>query len=211
MPDPTTFVGQYIKYSIDPGQSAAAKPGALVLKPGQTTMANVTVGPDPENPVGTTWQFTFLKYCAGEVTTCALAGGVLTGPMSGCYLFRYTGPNGKPSVAHVGTDVTPESPGTIRAKAIWQTVVATPKHNAVGDSPIKTITPKDMEKIVRENSEGGRLPILCGYFEGQNAWAVLFSHAVVDKKPVKGVLKIAMVRKLPLLQWSAIAGMKEWR
>jgi hypothetical protein len=207
--DPTTLVGQYVKYKIDPGQSAASKPGELVVKTGQTTVVNLAVGPDPKKPAGTAWQFTFLKYCAGEVTVCALAGGVLTGPMSGCYLFRYTGASGKPSVAHVGTDNTPDDPGTIRAKEIWNTVVAAKGHNAVGDAPTKTISKDDIFKIAKENNNN--MPILCGYFEGQNAWAVLFVPALDGKTLIPGVLKIALVRKMPLLQWSAVAGMREWR
>ena len=208
MPDPTTLVGQCIRYQIDPGQAAMPHPGALAPKPGQTTMANLQVGPDPRNPAGTAWQFAFLKYCAGEVTTCALAGGVLTGPMSGCYLFRYSSGGGN-SVAHVGTDNTPTSPGTIRAKAIWNAMVAVPGNNANGDAPTKTITQNDQIRVSQENQNG--LPSLCGYFEGNNAWAVLFVPAVAGVTKVPGVLRIALARKMPLLNWSAVAGMREWR
>lgn len=172
MPDPTNFIGQCISYQIDPGQSAADNPGPVAPMPGQTTMAAVNVGADPRNLVGgTPWMFTFLKYCAGEVTTCALAGGVLTGPMSGCYLFRYQSAGGA-SVAHVGTDNTPESDGTIRAKAVWSGMMGAHGATAMGEAPTKVIRQDEQIRIARENQN--QLPKLCGYFEGHNAWAVLF-------------------------------------
>jgi hypothetical protein len=129
--------------------------------------------------------------------------------MSGCYLFRYTSAGGN-SVAHVGTDNTPDSPGTIRAKAIWNVMMAAPGSSAVGDSPTKTINQNDQIRIA-QGIPGGGLPSLCGYFEGQNAWAVLFVPAVAGVTKIPGVLRIAEARRMPLLSWSAVKAMREWR
>ena len=209
MPDPTLFVDQCIAYRIDPGRSAQAVAGPLSPVPGQTTMSTVRVGNDPRNLVGgTPWRFTFLKYWAGEVTTSALAGGVLTGPMSGCYLFRYTHA-GRPSVAHVGTDTTPDSAGTVRAKAVWRAMMARPGCVANGEAPTKIVSTADQLRIAQQNLN--QLPQLCGYFEGGNAWAILFVPAVAGVTLIPGVLRIAAVRRMPLLDWSAVAAMREWR
>ena len=62
--------------------------------------------------------FRFLHYIPGEVTCCKIQGAdVLTGPMSGCPLTRFTW-GGAVYAGHVGTDG--DSPAnTAQAKATW--------------------------------------------------------------------------------------------
>jgi hypothetical protein len=211
MPNPTQFVGQCVAYRIDPGKAAVgAGAGALVEKTGETSAANLMVGQDPRNLVGgTPWNFTFLKYNAGEVTTCPLGAGVLTGPFSGCYTFRYRDRAGAQKIAHVGTDNTPTSPGTIRAKQIWQAMVADGATGISGEAPSKVIMANEQFQIAQANQN--QLPQLCAYFEGTSAWAILFISAVAGVTVIPGVLRLALVRSMPLLDWSAVRAMREFR
>lgn len=208
MPDPTNYIGQCIQYRIEPGQANVAT-GALVPKTGQTSVANVTIGNDPRNlGGGTAWNFTFLKYSAGDVTTCPLNGNVMTGPFSGCYAFKYNF-NGQLTLAHVGTAHNSSDQGTIRAKQIWQNIVLGGATNIKGESPAKHFTPSEQQRISTENRN--QLPIVCSYYEGGNAWVILFIPAVAGVTPIPGVLRIAAAKPLPQLNWDLIKAMREFR
>lgn len=68
---------------------------------------------------GAPWNIEFLWWYPGENTTCRLQRPVLTGPMSGCYLFRYV--SGGPRIVHIGTcEVAQES---LRTKQNWKIYV----------------------------------------------------------------------------------------
>jgi len=140
VPDPTNHIGQCIQYRIDMGQAVVGN-GPLAPITNQTSAANVWIGNDPRNPAfgGTPWNFTFLKFNAGEVTTCPTNGNVMTGPFTGCYAFVYMDA-GQQKLAHVGTNLTPDNPGSIRAKQIWQNIVAGGAMNIKGESPAKHFT-----------------------------------------------------------------------
>jgi hypothetical protein len=208
MPNPTNFIGQCIQYRIDPGQANVAT-GALTPKTGMTSAANVRIGNDPRNLVGgTPWSFTFLKYSAGDVTTCALNGNAMTGPFTGCYAFTYNS-NGQPTLAHVGTAHNSEDPGSIRAKQVWQNIVLGGATNIKGESPAKQFSLSEQQKVSADN--GLRLPIVCGYYEAGNAWAILFVPAVAGVTDVPGVLRIATARAMPQLDWNLVKAMREFR
>lgn len=209
MPDPTTLVGQCIRYRIDPGQANLGS-GPLAPTIGQTTVANLLVGNDPRNPGsgGTPWSFTFLKYCAGEVTTCPLVGSVMTGPFSGCYAFSYT-EGGQRKLAHVGTAHNPHDAGTIRAKQIWLGMVAAGAADIKGESPFKHFSEQEQSDVSKANRN--QLPIVCSYYEGTRAWAILFIAAVAGVTVIPGALRIAAVRPLPQLDWTLVRAMREFR
>ena len=79
---------------------------------------------------------TFLAYAGGKVTVCRCQQPVLTGPMSGCYVFTFTR-GGATHVAHVGTYLGPQDPLTQGAKQAWRTLVAQPGvSNVYGYNPI---------------------------------------------------------------------------
>jgi hypothetical protein len=208
MPDPTKYIGQCIQYRIDPGQANVAT-DALAPKIGETLVANVTIGNDPRNLVsGTPWNFTFLKYNAGNVTTCPLNGNVMTGPFSGCYAFTYDD-NGRQMLAHVGTAHNPLDSGTIRAKQVWQNIVRGGATNIKGESPFKQFSTSEQTSTSLENRS--QLPIVCSYYEGGNAWAILFIPAVAGVTVIPGVLRIAMARPMPQLAWNLVQAMREFK
>jgi len=67
--------------------------------------------------------FTQLYYVPGLTTVCGISGvPVLTGFMSGCYLFRYRD-NGALYAAHVGTHDTNQKAND-KAKAAWKNHIA---------------------------------------------------------------------------------------
>jgi hypothetical protein len=70
------------------------------------------------------WSFAFLQYVAGAVTVASLVRkSVLTGPISGCFLFKYND-GGHQKVAHVGTANDSESDETKRANGSWVNALA---------------------------------------------------------------------------------------
>lgn len=130
------------------------------------------------------WQFDFLVYAPGFVTTASLANPVLTGPMSGCCLCKYT-EAGQQYIAHVGTEDIPTSAGTIRTKQGWANYVEGIEYgvsNVSGDYPAAYFPDTYVNSI--EASLGGlvssrltqKLPTF-GYFEGGISYAMLFLPA----------------------------------
>lgn len=71
------------------------------------------------------------------------------------------------------------------------------------------ISSADQLRVARESRN--QIPQLCGCFEGQNAWAILFVPAVAGVTIIPGVLRIAVVKRMPLLDWSAVSAMRVWR
>lgn len=70
---------------------------------------------------GETLDFDWLWYMPGQITHSQSLRDVMTGPMSGCYLFRYIVTEQKVSmVNHVGTDSRPEHRNTKAVKALWR-------------------------------------------------------------------------------------------
>jgi len=77
--------------------------------------------------------FVWLPWEKGFVTEVQLAGvDVLTGPMSGCWISRYT-KNGNTYVGHVGTDVNSQA-NTTQAKDAWNQFAAG-KNGITGFNP----------------------------------------------------------------------------
>jgi hypothetical protein len=209
MPDPTRFVGQCISYRIDMGQANVGS-GPLQPVTGQTSTATVMVGADPRNPGrgGTPWNFTFLKYNAGEVTTCPVNGNMMSGPFTGCYVFTYRDGANQQMLAHVGTSHNSEDAGSIRAKQIWQAVASGASHIR-GESPAKQFSFDEQSRVSRANQN--QTPIVCSYHEADRAWAIMFVPAVAGVSVVPGVLRIAAASAMPMLDWSLVKAMREFR
>ncbi len=214
MPYPQDLLGKYVDYRIDPGGSRTAGM-ALVngVLPGQTTnaMVNVYNGDAVNTPgLNPVWNFAFLKYIAGAVTTASLAGAVLTGPMSGCYLCKYT-QNGQPGLAHVGTANSPDSADSVAAKTAWLAFVGLPGVSAVtGGSPFDYFTTSEYQAAMLSP---GLIPSVCGYFAGGSAYAMLFAPLPVTMNGLGGrrLLKVAGVKAMTLQPWSTIAAMRTFR
>jgi hypothetical protein len=68
--------------------------------------------------------FTWLEWLPGVVSEIRPNGvDVLTGPMTGCWVTSYIR-NGVHYVGHVGTDMAPNTPNSLAAKAAWNNYVA---------------------------------------------------------------------------------------
>ncbi len=63
--------------------------------------------------------FQWLHWVPGSICQVPFNGlDVLTGPMSGCYITNYR-IGGQEYVGHIGTDMGPNTPNSIAAKACW--------------------------------------------------------------------------------------------
>jgi hypothetical protein len=89
---------------------------------------------------GRLWQYTFLPYYPGLVTYCGLHDQqILTGWMSGCYIFRYVH-KGKRHVAHVGTHET-DTMKSDTAKSLWKAFADSADVSDVwGFTPLSTVS-----------------------------------------------------------------------
>lgn len=150
-----------------------------------------------------TWSFNFLNYVGGAVTVSFLNNGVLTGPMSGCFLMRYS-EGGVTKIAHVGTANSPASADSIAAKQYWATLVGQPGVSAVmGGSPLDYFTNADVTPAAIFSGDPYNTPI-CGYFVGNEAYAILFAKVPRSKNPPTDLMKIIAVRKMTLQPWTTI-------
>jgi hypothetical protein len=220
MPYPADLVGKYINYRVDPGRNNADGL-ALVngVLPGQTTPAAVSVytGGAP-NGLGVipmaahfpNWNLTFLKYVAGAVTTASLAAGsVLTGPMSGCYLCKYT-QVGAQALAHVGTANAPDSVESVAAKTAWVTFAGRADVSAVsGATPFDYFTTNEyMAAIVVT----GHVPLVAGYFDGGFSYSMLLAPVPPTKNSLGvALLKVAALKTMTMQPWATIAAMRTFR
>jgi hypothetical protein len=193
-------VGKYIAYKVDSGlQINDSLRGQLVnsVLPGQTAAATAAIY--SKNMIGSgfteekpPWMFTFLKYVAGAVTTAPFSGSVMTGPMSGCYLFTYSD-GGTPGVAHVGTADDPDK--TKEAKKGWVAFAARAGVGSiVGASPFDSFSTNEYAQAMAQ----GRPPTVVGYFETGKAYAMLLSVGTADK------MKLAAVKEMTMKPWDTI-------
>ncbi len=156
------------------------------------------------------WDISFLEYLPGEVTTVRLQRPVLTGPMSGCYLFRYV--VGGPRIAHVGThDLGADAPLSLRAKANWRAYIA--QSNAL---QVMGATPADFYSAhERANAQVGKLggvPQVYGLFDpGGESYAVLLAPVGSDLTTQKDLMIFIAIKTMHLQPWSAIAALRTFR
>ncbi len=221
---PEDLVGKFIDYKVYPGGSPRNWSGHVVngLLPGQTSNASLNVlecerdskpgskfeivisslNPKPR------WNFTFLNYEPGYVTTAPLAAPVLTGPMSGCYLFTYTH-RGAAMVAHVGTYMGENTTESIKAKLSWL--------RAADDVDITQIAggnPLDYFRDVNMSSVRGipGKPNIFGYFTSTAAYAIMLFNIAANINAIGPHLsKVVAVKKMHLQPWSSIAALRTFR
>ena len=226
MPYPQDLVGKYINFRVDPGGTLSAAIAALMVNgvlPGQTSAASAGVytsgaaaligahrAPGALQFASTSvpWSFTFLKYIAGAVTTAPLLGGVLTGPMSGCYLCSYSHA-GQPHLAHIGTANATDSAESIAVKAAWRTFVArTDVGQVSGGSPFDYFTTAEFQASMLSPSG---IPLVAGYFAGGSAYALLLAPVPASMTPPVPLLKVAAVKTMTLQPWATIAALRTFR
>jgi hypothetical protein len=227
VPYPQDLAGKYLDYQVDPGRTmiggTAMVDGVL---PRETTAATVQVytgqAPGPHGLIPMVahpppWTFTFLKYVAGAVTTAPLTGPVLTGPMSGCYLCKYTR-RGQQGLAHIGTANAENSTESVAAKTAWKRFVTQPDVNALtGVSSVTGGNASDYFAVseleaAKIGGKLGKLPQVVGYFDGGSAYAMLLAPLASHQNSLgRPMLKVAAIKAMTLQPWSTIAAMRTWR
>ncbi len=192
----------------------SATPGGGHL-PAPTTWKSATPGgggaPAPVSSVVDTrlnWNYTFLKYVPGAVTIAPITTPVLTGPMTGCYLCKYT-KNGIPTLAHIGTYNTTGSDESIAAKTAWVNFVTALGANGVsGASPADNYTFAEIQAASLGNSAG----VIAGYFlPSGEAYSVLLMPAPVNKAPLNfstAMFQVAGVKLMTMQPWTSIAPLR---
>jgi hypothetical protein len=216
---PEGLVGKYLDYEIDQGRTMATglpRDSDRLLR-NQTIAETVNVysgQPTGSNGItmvqdGPAWTFTYLRYVSGGVTIARLPGPILTGPMSGCLLCKYTH-NGQQSVAHVGTGDTPQSPETIAVKSDWEEFIGRlPASNALsvmGFNPLSFFTPEEIAAQQLGGKLGG-VPQVMGYFGGGLAYAMLLAPLPANQNTLsRKMLKVASIVLVKTLRpWSELA------
>lgn len=145
---------------------------------------------------GTTLGYTLLYYIPGLTTWCAVGGApILTGYMSGCYLFRYK-VAGQMRVAHVGTDDT-KADWSKRAKDAWKALAAGGATEIMGYDPINDISDDMMQRAVG----AGTNPQIIGAWEANGAARV---GMVVTDTANAGKRIIVGFEHAPLRSWREI-------
>ena len=211
MPYPQDLVGKYLNFKIDSGGSAGTHVTLVDgVLPNKVTRHSVVVydtvpaaGPPPRitNPP---WVFSFLKYWEGAVTTGPLGTPMMTGPLTGCYVFKYNR-NGL-HMAHVGTGATTES--STRAKQAWVNFAARPDvSGAMGGSASDYFEGERGAGVIR-----GIMPEVVCYIAAGQAYAIMMVRLPESHNPSRFYLmKVLAVKRMTLQPWSSIAAMRRFR
>ncbi|MEN8150084.1 MAG: hypothetical protein ABFS86_09685 [Planctomycetota bacterium] len=116
--------------------------------------------------------YQWLEWRPGMVSEVVHAGvDVLTGPMSGCWIIRYTR-LGVVCVGHVGTDSTPTNPNSVAAKAAWNTFRPTAVGPVTGFNPLRD-WPGALPAM---NNQTDNAPKIFGLVTGAGAFYSLFTY-----------------------------------
>lgn len=224
MPYPADLLGKAIKLEFT-RKTIARTPGSPVLGqwshdlsvpvfnfiPGRPGAGGAPPIPGRLVNTNTPWNITFLEYVPGDTTTTRLSRPVLTGPMSGCYLFKYV--SGGPRISHVGTDDGgPNSTGSLNAKNNWKTYVT--QQNATG---VVGATPADFyspgERVGAQVGKMGGIPQVYGFFNTDGT-----SHAMllapIGTDSITGAQKLFLVKAIKTMHlqpWSAIQALRTFR
>jgi hypothetical protein len=139
--------------------------------------------------------YTLLYYVAGLSTYCGIRGKtILTGFMSGCYLFRYR-QGGELRAAHVGTDNTNMQLNTA-AKAAWKTVTSDPTvSEIVGFDPANDVS----AKLLADATKLGGVIQIMGIWEGNGGMRVGLVSTGRE-----GTMKLVGIEPAPLRPWASI-------
>jgi len=214
---PEDLVGRFIGWKLDQGQSglsgATRHPFTKLVHSSVAVTAQVFTNPNGTGRLQLPWSFRFLKYIEGETTVCHLGTGVLTGPLSGCWIFRYNGQGGA-SVAHVGT-VGATDKRTVEAKQTWVL-----NAGQTGNTQIVGVRTSDIQKIVLDVPRKAKLLMVyqdappyvqnlytsC-YYVGQNAYMIVMAKN--RHNPDQSM--VLDVRKVTPQPWSSVQQLREFR
>lgn len=184
------FVGQEIQNPINNGSAPVTQ--AMYGSPQKLRALNQTLKTlDGKKQIA----FTLLYYVAGLSTHCGIRGKpILTGFMSGCYLFRYR-KHGELRAAHVGTDNT-DLTLNAAAKAAWKTITTDPHVTDVfGYDPANDVS----NNLLQEAGKLGGATQIVGLWEGNGAMRVGLVSS--DRG---GKMRLVGFEPAPLRPWTAI-------
>jgi len=185
----------------------------------ETVLVYTGQAPNPQGVIpmvahSPTWNFTFLKYVAGAVTTAPLTGPVLTGPMSGCYLCKYTR-RGQQTLAHIGTANGENSRESIASKTAWKRFVTQPDVNAL--TGVSSVTGGNASDYFATSEFAaamidGQIPQVMGYFDAGLAYAMMLAPLPAHKNSLgRPMLKVVAIKPMTLQPWSSIAALRTWQ
>ena len=212
MPYPQDLVNKYLNFKIDKGGSANSA-ATLVngVLPNKVTRHTVVVydtqpGSGPPPPItNPPWIFSFLKYWEGAVTTGPLAGPMMTGPLSGCYVFKYN--HAGSQMAHVGTGATTQS--STKAKQAWLTFAGRGDvSNIVGGSAADYFSTGERGAGMIE----GRIPEVVCYIAGAQVYSIMMVELPKSQNPSRfSLTKVLAVKSMTLQPWSSIKATRRFQ
>ena len=154
---------------------------------------------------GTLWSFTWLKFVPGWITVAPLTTPVLTGPMSGCYLFTFLD-GGRQYVAHVGTSGKPDSDESTAVKRAWKAFITRlGVTNVAGADPCAAF---GNDEIVRPRGKMMTPPKVVGYFDGAGlGWAMTIGGVEANDRmnALPGIARIELIKPMPLTRWTRVS------
>jgi hypothetical protein len=209
---PLDLVGKVAHFKV-PGDGGPVIPSQIVngTLTGRTSLERVIVQSTanvlnnaaaviPQPP----WSFTFLKYVPGYVTVAPLNGNLLTGPMSGCYIFKYT-EGVSTMVAHVGTANHETSELSVDAKNAWTAFAARPEvSEIIGGKPDDYFKPGEIAAAMPQGSQ--ILPQTCCYYDGMSFFSILLVPQ--PRNLGASALKVAGVKQMTMQPWDTIRVMR---
>jgi hypothetical protein len=141
-------------------------------------------------------RYTLLYYVPGLTTFCGIRGiPVITGFMSGCYLFRYRS-KGELRAAHIGTHDTNDDLSN-KAKNAWKSLVKRPHITEVwGFDPLKDVS----TRLLLEAQKVG-VPQIVGIWDSNGSsriGVVAIPRGKLNKRILVGI------EYAPLRPWSSI-------
>ena len=200
MPYPIDLKGKYINLSLDGGYGNMDASLQDEVLPNQTNDQSTPVLSSPSDMLSTNPAFTFtwLKYYPGYITTAPLAGTVMTGPMTGCYLCTYD--RGGRKLAHVGTEANSASKNTHRVKIDCLDFVNNHQlsNSVMGEKPTSCISKGEI--ITAMKGAQGDFRIV-GCFTALGAHAML----ITGMRASRTMWKVALVKPMTLRPWDSIA------
>jgi hypothetical protein len=213
MPFPQDLEGQYIEYKFEPGWADPSQVGKVKEDATSNARAAVyrsigarssTAAPrltDQFENTNKPWNFTFLKYYVGAVTTAPLGTDLVTGPMTGCFLFTFTH-GGQQKLAHVGTGGTRDCNESVEVKKAWVELLKSATGAVMGVSPFDDFDIAEFSAAKFSTSDA-ETPQLFAAFVGGPAYAMLLAPVPKSMGP-QNFWKVAKVKQMKLQPWATI-------
>jgi hypothetical protein len=212
MNQPTSLVGKFLKFHVKRGVPVKGEEDELLglacveryVAPVLTTLDPLNSGraagvnrqplgkpplPRPAYPAPQPLQFSFLKWIPGRVSVATEVVALMTGPMSGCIIFKYSD-GGVEKIAHVGTLDSPEEPMSIIAKRSWLNIATKLKHEGI--SYVNPANAFGFDELNRFSTKYSTNTDICCYFTNGAFYAI----ALTQTKSGGEYLEISAVKQI---------------